>query len=303
MSEWTSIAQPMQYIVELDAPLTVRRERGVLVQGDQNANAFVMAIYQTKGTPADLTGCTVILHFVRPDNLAAPAIEATIEGNIATAVLTSTCYRVSGMYGALITLKKDGVERTILKTIGDMISTENSGTVDEEGIFPTAEELMQTLQVLEEGIQNANTAADNANAAASKADTSAGKADTAAASANSAASAANTAAANADKWANAEATAAELAAGSTPTVTVTEADGKKQLTFGIPIGATGPVGDTGPTPVITFQVATGEPGTSVQVEQSGTAENPIVKLTIPRGTPGDSGASLVVDDEGNGTIS
>ena len=263
MSEWTSIAQPMHYIVELDAPLTVRRERGVLVQGDKNANAFVVAIYQTKGVAADMTGCTVNLHFVRPDNLAVMAIEATIEGNVATATLTETCYRLSGMYGALVTMAKDGAERTILKTIGDMISTENNGTVTEEQILPTPEELLETLEQVEQARNNANTAANAANAAAQ--------------SATSAASSATGAAAQANKWAMAEATASSISAESQPTVEVSEADGKKVIHFGIPAGK---------TPNLTFAVETGEPGTNVEIQQSGTPEEPVIALTIPRGDTG-----------------
>lgn len=48
----------------------------------------------------------------------------------------------------------------------------------------------------------------------------------------------------------------------------------------------GEKGDTGATPNITFHVATGEPGSQVQISQSGTAENPVVDLTIPRGDTG-----------------
>lgn len=48
----------------------------------------------------------------------------------------------------------------------------------------------------------------------------------------------------------------------------------------------GEKGDTGSTPNITFCVSTGEPGTQVQISQSGTAENPVVDLTIPRGDTG-----------------
>jgi hypothetical protein len=59
----------------------------------------------------------------------------------------------------------------------------------------------------------------------------------------------------------------------------------------------GEKGDTGSTPNITFHVATGEPGTQVQITQSGTPENPVVDLTIPRG---DTGAVDGVDYyEGN----
>lgn len=51
-------------------------------------------------------------------------------------------------------------------------------------------------------------------------------------------------------------------------------------------GATGPVGPTGATPVLTFTAQTGDPGTQVQLTQSGTAEAPNIAITIPRGDPG-----------------
>ena len=47
------------------------------------------------------------------------------------------------------------------------------------------------------------------------------------------------------------------------------------------------VDSTNPSmPNPTFEVRTGEPGTQVQIAQSGTAENPIIILTIPRGDTG-----------------
>ena len=55
-------------------------------------------------------------------------------------------------------------------------------------------------------------------------------------------------------------------------------------------GPQGPAGEAGVTPNITVTAATGEPGTDVQVEQSGTAENPVLKFTIPRGNDGYVGA-------------
>lgn len=58
-------------------------------------------------------------------------------------------------------------------------------------------------------------------------------------------------------------------------------------------GPQGPKGDTGATPQMTINVATGEPGTQASVSQSGTAENPVINLTIPRGDTGDIGALTI----------
>ena len=58
-------------------------------------------------------------------------------------------------------------------------------------------------------------------------------------------------------------------------------------------GPQGPKGDTGATPQMTVNVATGEPGTDAIVTQSGTAEKPVITLTIPRGDTGNIGALTI----------
>ena len=69
-------------------------------------------------------------------------------------------------------------------------------------------------------------------------------------------------------------------------------------------GAPGEKGDTGATPDITFTVSTGEAGTDVKVSQSGTAENPVVNLTIPRGAPGVGSVASVngIYPDSNGNV-
>lgn len=91
---------------------------------------------------------------------------------------------------------------------------------------------------------------------------------------------------------------------------ISEIDGAKHIDFTLPKGDKGDKGDqgeqgeqgeqgiqgeTGLTPNITFEVSTGAAGSDVQVAQSGTVENPIVHLTIPRGNPGQNGS-------GSGTV-
>ena len=263
MSEWTNPSQRIHCVVEMDKPLTVRRERWALVQGDKQANTIVAEVFQTAGKPFDLTGCTVTLTFVRPDHLAAPPITAEVNGNVAAATLTDACYRVSGRDNALMQIEMDGADRTILWLVGDVLANENDGMVDEEGVFPTPEEMLIIFQQVEQAKQDANSAALKANTASNNA--------------NNAATNANTAANNANKWATAETTATAISAESQPTVDVSEKDGKKLISFGIPAGK---------TPNITFRVSTGEPGTQVEITQRGTPEAPVVELTIPRGDTG-----------------
>lgn len=80
--------------------------------------------------------------------------------------------------------------------------------------------------------------------------------------------------------ANSAAESANSAAQSASTIAQTVENKLKAGDF------VGEKGDTGATPNITFHVATGEPGTQVQISQSGTAESPVVDLTIPRGDTG-----------------
>lgn len=256
MSEWTKAAQRIRCAVEMDKPLAVRRERWTLVQGDKNANVIEAEVFQTAGKPYDLTGCTVTLTFVRPDHLAVPPITAEVNGNVAAVTLTDTCYRVSGRYNALMQIAKDGADRTILWLVGDVLDTENDGMVDTEAVFPTPEEMLVIFQQVEQAKQAANTAASAANKAANEA---------------------NAAASGAQKWADTEAEAVAISAESQPTVELSTEGGQSLIRFGIPAGK---------TPAITFRVATGAPGTQVQIKQSGTPEAPVIDLTIPRGDTG-----------------
>lgn len=179
------------------------------------------------------------------------------------------------------------------------------------------------------GATLANEASDKANAATEKANTAASNADMATASANSAANLANTAASNADNKAaltdkatadansaasNADDKAAladnaaglirrmdvlttHLPPGSAPTSslnTVEDASGLSHYSLVLGI----PTGNTGATPALTFEVSTGEAGTSATVEVTGTAEAPIVHLTIPKGDTGKvENLDTVIDTE------
>ena len=57
----------------------------------------------------------------------------------------------------------------------------------------------------------------------------------------------------------------------------------------------GPKGDTGATPQISMSVSTGEAGSEASVSVSGTAENPLISLTIPRGDTGAPGVTKETD--------
>lgn len=141
---------------------------------------------------------------------------------------------------------------------------------------------------------SATTAADSANAKASLADQKATAANTAAKAANTAASAANTAAAAITGMTVEAVTKLPTADASAE---ITNQNGAYHIAFGIPKG------DTGATPNLTFLAETGEPGTEVDIDVSGTSEDKYITLRIPRGIPGTGSVSTVdgqyPDDNGN----
>lgn len=93
--------------------------------------------------------------------------------------------------------------------------------------------------------------------------------------------------------------ATTLAEGESATVTKTEQDGVVHLEFGIPRGATGAKGErgltgatgaTGATPNLTIgTVTTLEPDASATATITGTAENPVLNLGLPKGQTGEAG--------------
>ena len=85
------------------------------------------------------------------------------------------------------------------------------------------------------------------------------------------------------------------ATGATGPVGATGATGPTGAT-----GATGQTGATGATPNITIgTVTTGDAGTSAAASMTGTAENPVLNLTIPRGQDGNNSNCLLFDETGH----
>lgn len=246
---------------DLSAPLLVQTPVTLLKQGDSEANALVIDLYNGS-EETDASGYTVSGYLLRADGARVP-LEGNVNGSRVTVRLNKHCYLVPGPYGAFVRLTKGEFKRTILEIAGRIESEGSGPIVDIDEKFVTIEEVIEQLETMRQVTEAANQATENANAAA--------------ADANNAAEEANDAAENANKWANAEANATSVSAGDQPTVSVTEVNGKKEISFGIPAGI---------TPSITFHVATGEPGTQVEVSQSGTPEAPVVNLTIPRGDTG-----------------
>ena len=266
-----------------------------ICKGDGSVLTWEVTL-KSGGRAVDLAGAKAYLYCARPgrDGEDAPGTtrsDAEISGNVITAELPPDAANYPGTVGCTIRIvPQEGgsycAARLAVQAI-DLIGQ----TIDDVGRkIPNIDEVTVSMARCDEAAKAAEDAAD---------------------AARKAAQAAQAAAEQAAPWSGARATATGLAAGSAPTVNVTTGeDGARVLAFGIPkgdkgetgatgpqgpkgdtgeTGATGPKGDTGPTgatPQMTVRVSTGEPGTEASVVQSGTAEAPVLDLTIPRGNDG-----------------
>ena len=283
-------------------PVQVRSQP--IERGDNMALRWTVDV-RLGGKSVPSEGLAFAVYCARSDGVTVRGDDIRIEGSKIVTMIPQDAANVPGPVVCMLRLSGTDGENAALAWLSlTAVDTVGEAIIDQGTRLPSLEEMMaQTLRAAE--------AANKAEAAAGRAEAAIANAAGAAGAANTAAEAAGTAAAQAQEAAQGAATAANaadaaaqtareaaqaidamtvdasgLAAGSAPTATVNRVDGRIHIAIGIPAGATGPQGATGAVPRITFEVATGAPGTQVQVEQSGTDEEPIVRLTIPRGDTG-----------------
>lgn len=290
------MARIHKHTVNIAAPLTLVSAIPLAMQGDAEADELCLHVVNGK-EPADMTEYAVGGYLERADGIRV-MLKGKAAADVVEVKLKEACYRVPGAYKAFVRLTKTTGEKMTLFLFAGYIESEGDGEiVDEEDTLPSVEELIAMIEEIDRATAEANAAADGADAAAAealKAAENAGRAETAANDAankaNAAANAADEATEGANAWARATMEAEPLPEGSAPTIVVGKNEsGGNVIRVGIPAGRTG---EAGVTPKITFEVETGEAGSDVKVEQSGTAEAPHIKLTIPRG---DTGAVEGVD--------
>lgn len=161
----------------------------------------------------------------------------------------------------------------------------------------------EAAEAAEGAVAQANQATANVNAVVSAANQASSTANEASQRATSAASRVETIE---QKYTNATATATQLAEGATPTASLTDGPNGKIFAFGIPkgktgdkgaTGATGAKGETGATPQLS--IGTVSKGDNAAATITGTAENPVLNLTLPKGDKGDTGATGGKGDKGD----
>lgn len=277
-----------------DAP-QVERLRALATLSSRMAHELRIRIQENKND-ADLNGRSVKLSVILPDRSSLmDAFDGKIENGTVVMPLPDICYsQVGEVRGVLYLADASG---GLLPVYAFMLLVYEDLTdifIDTANVVPSISELLAQMQAMREVTKNAQEAAGAANDAADNATEKAQAAQTAASTANAAAL----------MLSGMTVSATELDTGEEPTAELTVENEHYHLKLGLPrgltgaTGATGSTGATGPqgpagaqgltgaTPQISVQVSTGAPGSQASVNVTGTAENPVIHLTIPRGDTG-----------------
>lgn len=278
--------------IDVDTEIQMTPLKSLYASGDKNAHIFELSLYRG-AEEVDLSGASAQGYFIRADGYTVP-ITGAISGNVVTLAITEGCYYVVGNFNLIIKVSIGESRKSVFWGNGYVVRSMTDAIVDEENVIPSLDELLAQISAAESAAKAANQAASAANSAATSARQAASAADTNASAANSAAKAATAAASAASSAAtkidDMTITATSLAAGAAPTAELNVVDGHYNIVLGLPKGDKG---DPGATPQITVQVKTGEPGTAASVKQTGTAEAPVIELTIPRGDTGSLGSLTI----------
>lgn len=278
--------------IDVDAEIQMTPLKSLYASGDKNAHIFELSLYRG-AEEIDLSGASAQGYFIRADGYTVP-IEGEISGNIVTLTLSEGCYYVVGNFNLIIKVSIGESRKSVFWGNDYVVRSMTDAIVDEENVIPSLDELLAQISAAESAAKAANQAASAAKSEATSARQAASAANTNASAANSAANAAKAAATAATEAAtkidDMTITATGLAAGAAPTAELTEVGGHYNIVLGLPKGDKG---DPGATPQITVQVKTGEPGTAASVKQTGTAEAPVIELTIPRGDTGSIGSLTI----------
>lgn len=274
--------------IDVDAEIQMTPLKSLYASGDKDAHVFELSLF--RGTEEiDLSGASAQGYFIRADGYTVP-ITGAISGNVVALTLSESCYYVVGNFNLIIKVSIGESRKSVFWGNGYVVRSMTDAIVDGENVIPSLDELLAQISAAESAAKAANQAASAASSAATSAVQAASAANANASAANSAANAATAAASAATEAAtkidDMTVTASGLAAGAAPTAELTEVGGHYNIALGLPKGDKG---EPGATPQITVQVKTGEPGTAASVKQTGTAEAPVIELTIPRGDTGSLG--------------
>ena len=278
--------------IDLAGENPAKTYRQPLAAGDSAAHRWEVRVTRG-GQAADLTGCTAAVLARREGEDSSPTVRQTaqIAGNVASAEFIPEVYALGGRLLAVMVIS-DASGRVVtlaaLRMQGKQYTTDSIS--DPEGTIPSLDALLARYNDLVTATEAALAATQDAQAATEETQAALGDAQTALADAQQAVSAAQgalTTAQTAADTANAAAGKIDaMTVSATPvetgtaTAALSTVDGHYHLALGLPKG------NTGATPQISVQVQTGAAGSEASVSVSGTAEEPVILLTIPRGDTG-----------------
>ena len=279
-------------VIDLAGENPAKTYRQPLASGDSAAHRWEVRVVRA-GAAADLTGCSAAVLARREGEDSSPTVrqKADITGNVASAEFIPEVYALGGRILAMMVISgSDGrvITAAVLRLQGKTYTTDT--ICDPEGTIPSLEALLAryedmvaatgesraATQAAQQATEETRAALSDAQAALATAQQAVTDAQGAVGTAQTAADTANAAAVKIDDM---TVSATPLSAG-TASAALTLVDGHYHLTLGLPKG------DTGATPQISVQVTTGAAGSEASVSVSGTAEEPVIHLTIPRGDTG-----------------
>lgn len=149
--------------VDISKPL-LRTYAGILLAtGDKNANRFGANIFRA-GEPVDLTGCTVLAYFIRPNTDTLP-VDGAVEGNTAYVDLPAACYTNNGAFSLAIKISSvsgEDITHTVRVVDGYIRLTQTDTLVDPGEVVPTLDDLLAHIADMEEATEAAKNAANGA---------------------------------------------------------------------------------------------------------------------------------------------
>lgn len=103
-------------------------------EGDLNGDAYGVNVVKN-GEPADLTGCSCIGYFIRPDGNTI-VIPGNISGNTAYVIVPEECYVYVGSFTLSIKITGSGFAGTMRIVDGTIVDTSTQTLIDPGHVIP-----------------------------------------------------------------------------------------------------------------------------------------------------------------------
>lgn len=129
----------------------------VLATGDKNANRFG-AVLNRAGEPVNLTGCSVMGYFIRP-NSETVACQGVQEGSMVYVDLPAACYTEEGTFSLAVKVSSTEITQTVRVIDGCIRLTQTDTVVDPGEVVPSLDELLAHIAEMETVVAEAESIA------------------------------------------------------------------------------------------------------------------------------------------------